>query len=73
MWFIGIIGILRAKDIDLAKELPIKREPNKPGPCVYAIAFRSFLSIFASYKAWLTIGVIFDWWALEASSGTTPP
>ena len=48
---IGIIGILRANDIDLAKELPTKREPNRPGPCVYAIAFRSFLSIFASCKA----------------------
>ena len=51
MWCIGIIGILRDNDIDLAKELPTKREPNRPGPCVYAIAFRSFLSIFALCKA----------------------
>ena len=33
----------------------------------------SFLSIPATLIAWCTVGIIFCSWALEASSGTTPP
>ena len=45
---------------DFANELPTSREPNNPGPCVYAIAVNSFLSIFASFNACETTGMILD-------------
>jgi hypothetical protein len=57
--------------IDLAKELPTRSEPINPGPCVNAIADScSFNSAFTNAAS--ITGTIFCW-ALDASSGTTPP
>ena len=56
-----------------AKQVPTIKDPNKPGPRVNAMAVKSFLSIPASFMAASTTGIMFCWWALDASSGTTPP
>lgn len=57
----------------LAKEVPTRRDPKRPGPRVKAMAVRSSLVIPARRMAASTTGRMFCWWAREASSGTTPP
>jgi len=57
----------------LAKEVPTSNEPINPGPRVKATALNSDLSIPARLIASATTGIIFCWWARDASSGTTPP
>ena len=59
--------------MDLANELPTIKEPNKPGPCVYATASNCFLSIFAFVSAFLTTFTILLICDLDATSGITPP
>ena len=51
MWFTAIKGICNASDNDLANELPTKREPINPGPCVKAIAESCSFFIFALRNA----------------------
>ncbi len=51
-------GIFKLKASDLAVEEPIKRGPLKPGPAVYAIAFRSFNPNLTSSKVSLISGMI---------------
>lgn len=72
-WLTSISGILSAIAIALAKVVPTRREPMRPGPLVKAIAEISSFWMFACRMASLTTGIMFCWWALDASSGTTPP
>ena len=57
----------------LAKLTPTSSEPMSPGPRVKATADSLSLVMPARLRAWSTTGTTFCWWALEASSGTTPP
>lgn len=57
----------------LAKEVPMSREPSSPGPRVKATALISLTLMSACRMASETTGMIFCWWARDASSGTTPP
>ena len=57
----------------LPKLKPTDRQTTRPGPAVDAIASISSFFTLAFYNAASTTGIIFDWCALEASSGTTPP
>ena len=43
---------------DLANDVPTMRAPSKPGPRVNAMAFKSFLFIFAFCRASCTTGII---------------
>ena len=71
-------AILTLKDLFVwakafEKEVPTSKEPKSPGPRVKAMADNCFFSIFAVFKAVSMTGMIFCWWARDASSGTTPP
>ena len=59
MWFTAIRGICKAKARDLAKELPTKSEPIRPGPWVKAIADNCSFRIFALPSAASITGTIF--------------
>ena len=60
MWCTSRRGILRDILNDLANEVPTKRDPNKPGPLVKAIAVKSLMPIPASSIAASTVGTIFS-------------
>ena len=45
---------------DLANEVPTKRDPNRPGPLVKAIAVISLMPMPASFIAASTVGTIFS-------------
>ena len=66
-------GTLRADAIVFAKTVPTIKPPNKPGPAVAAMAFKSVNLTFASLRASEVILSIISEWALAANSGTTPP
>ena len=65
----GLIEVFKAFE----NEVPTSNEPKSPGPRVNAIALICFFCIFACFIAASTTGMIFCWWARDASSGTTPP
>ena len=73
IWFTSIKGVFKDRLSDLANDVPTSKEPKSPGPLVNAILVISEILIFAFSKAAETTGTIFSWWALDASSGTTPP
>ena len=57
----------------LANDTPTSSEPSSPGPRVKAMASISSGVSPASLSAVSTTGMMFCWWAREASSGITPP
>ena len=73
IWFTAIKGMSKAKDIDLAKDVPTINDPTNPGPFVKATADKSLILIPASLITFSTTGRISFWCSLEANSGTTPP
>ena len=59
-----MIGLFNARPIDFANEVPTKRDPNKPGPLVNAMASIRSSPIPDSFMALSTIGIIFFLWLL---------
>ena len=72
-WLTSTIGMLRAIESPLVNDTPTSSEPSRPGPRVKAMASRSEAVRPASRSAVSTTGMMFCWWAREASSGMTPP
>ena len=72
-WFTSTRGMLLAIDNPLANDTPTSNEPRRPGPRVKAMASTLSMVMPASLSAVSTTGIIFCWWAREASSGITPP
>ena len=58
-WLTSIRGTLSAMAIALAKVVPTRREPMRPGPLVNAIAEISSFFMFACRMASLTTGMMF--------------
>ena len=54
-------------------DTPTSSDPTSPGPRVKAMASMSEAVSPASRRAVSTTGMMFCWWAREASSGITPP
>ncbi len=54
-------------------DTPTMSDPSNPGPRVNAMASSLFGAIPASRSAVSTTGMMFCWWARDASSGITPP
>ena len=67
------IGMSSESDSALAKEVPTRSDPSKPGPLVKAMAVSSSGFTPAFLSASETTGTMFCSWARDASSGTTPP
>ena len=57
----------------LVNDTPTMSDPSNPGPRVNAMASSLFGAIPASRSAVSTTGMMFCWWARDASSGITPP
>ena len=72
-WLTSTIGMSCATESPLANDTPTSSEPSSPGPRVKAMASRSEAVRPASRSAVSTTGMMFCWWAREASSGMTPP
>ncbi len=72
-WLTSMRGMPRARAKAFAKEVPTSSDPSNPGPLVKATAEISLRETPARFRATSTTGMMFCWWAREASSGTTPP
>ena len=65
--------MLRAIESPLVNDTPTSSDPTSPGPRVKAMASIRSAATPASLSAVSTTGMMFCWWAREASSGITPP